>query len=55
MTGAAAVVLTATVWGYLEAYADAPDLPMFWLNPLYWVAYSLGVLVTTKRETGAFK
>jgi hypothetical protein len=32
---------TGTGWGYLESAADAPALPVFWLNPLFWVVYAI--------------
>lgn len=41
---AAAIVMTlATGWGYLENFFDVPALPVFWLNPVFWLAYALGV------------
>lgn len=44
-----AVMTIATGWGYLEFYADAPPLSIFWLNPLYWLAYSAGAVIFNIR------
>ena len=49
-----AVVLTiATGWGFLEFYAGAPALSVFWLNPLFWIAYSLAAVIFSWRSGGA--
>lgn len=48
--GAAIVMAVATAWGYCEAYLDAPSFPMFWLNPLFWIAYALAVSIQTYRN-----
>src|SRR5688572_6350442 len=38
---AIAVVLTvATGWGFLELFAEVPALPIYYLNPLFWVAFA---------------
>ena len=50
---ALAVVMTiATGWGYLEFYAEAPLLSIFWLNPLYWIAYSIAAVTFSIRDGG---
>ena len=49
-TGLIVVMVTATGWGWLEFYAEAPRLPIFWLNPIYWIAYSGAVMLFTPRE-----
>jgi hypothetical protein len=49
LAGAALVLAIATGWGYLESYADAPTMPIFWLNPIFWTAYGLSAIYFTKR------
>jgi hypothetical protein len=49
-TGLIVVITLATGWGWLEFYADAPPLAIFWLNPLYWIAYSAAVLCFSPRD-----
>lgn len=50
------VILTiATSWGYLEAYADAPDMKLIWLNPLFCLGYGIGAFYFTKRDGGDFR
>ncbi len=44
-----AVMTIATGWGYLEFYADAPRLSIFWLNPLYWIAFSVATVTISRR------
>ena len=45
------IVLTiASGWGYLELYAEVTPLPIYWLNPLYWVAYSIASVTITMRS-----
>ena len=51
--GLVVVMVVATGWGYLEFYAEAPALSIFWLNPLYWIAYGLAVPAITWRYGGA--
>lgn len=46
------VLAIATGWGYLELYAELPTLSMYWLNPLYWVAYAVAAVVFTLRSGG---
>ena len=48
--GAAVALGIATGWGYLESYADAPALSVFWLNPIFWMAYAVGVVGFSRRE-----
>lgn len=48
--GAAVVMAVATAWGYCEAYLDAPSFPMFWLNPMFWVAYATAVSIQNARN-----
>ena len=50
--GTACVLVVATGWGTLEMFADAPRLQVFWLLPIFWVAYSATATVITKREGG---
>lgn len=49
------ILAIATGWGYLELYADAPKLGMFWLNPIYWMAYGLITALNHRLETGTFE
>ena len=48
--GLAVIRILVSSWGYLERYVDAPTLPMFWLNPIYWIAYSCAAMVFSRRE-----
>lgn len=50
--GLIVVMTIATGWGWLEFYAEAPRLSIFWLNPLYWIAYSIAVVIFTPRDGG---
>jgi len=52
-TGLVFVLTVASGWGWLEFYADAPRLSVFWLNPLYWIVYSLAVMWFTPRDSAA--
>ena len=47
--GLVTILTVATGWGWLEFYAAAPQLSIFWLNPLYWIVYSIAVLWFTPR------
>jgi hypothetical protein len=38
------VMAVSTAWGFLELYAEVPALSVYWLNPLFWIAYSLAVV-----------
>lgn len=51
--GLVIVMIVATGWGWLEFYADAPRLSIFWLNPIYWIGYSAAVLFLTPRDGAA--
>ena len=51
--GLIVVMTIATGWGWLELYAEAPRLSIFWLNPLYWIVYSIATLAFTPREDAA--
>mgnify|MGYP001283811642 FL=1 len=50
--GLAVLLVVVTGWGYFELYFDLPNLGMYWLNPVYWVAYSAAV-VFVHRHHGA--
>jgi hypothetical protein len=50
--GLIVVMTIATGWGWLEFYADAPELSIFWLNPLYWIAYSTASVIFNIRYAG---
>ena len=52
MVGAAVALGAGTAWGYLEMYADAPPISVFWINPLFWVAYAVATMIFSKREGG---
>ena len=52
LVGLVTILVVATGWGYLETYADASDLELFWFNPIFWIAYSVGVLIFTLRDGG---
>jgi hypothetical protein len=51
-TGLIVVITVATGWGWLEFYADAPPLSIFWLNPIYWITYGMAVMIFTPRDGG---
>ncbi len=53
--GLSVVLVVATGWGVLELLADTPRLAIFWINPIYWIAYGLATAYFTKRETGQFE
>lgn len=53
--GLAVILLIATGWGFLETYADTPRLGIFWLNPIFWLAYAAGAAIFSKRATGQFE
>ncbi|MCR9136556.1 MAG: hypothetical protein NXI27_11210 [Alphaproteobacteria bacterium] len=48
--GIACVMIVASGWGTLETLADAPNLPVFWLLPIFWVAQSAATAIISKRE-----
>lgn len=48
---AAAITLgVGTGWGYLEIAIDVPALAVYWLNPLYWIVYSVAVVFLSARD-----
>ncbi len=53
--GLSAVLVVATGWGILELLANMPVLAIFWINPIYWIAYGLAAAYFTRRETGQFE
>lgn len=42
--GLAAVLVISTVWGFLEALADVPRLPLHWLFPAFCLAMGIADL-----------
>ena len=50
LIGLVCVMVIATTWGYLEAYANAPDLKLFWINPIFWVSYAIAGGIISLRE-----
>jgi hypothetical protein len=48
--GLVSILTVATGWGWLEMFADAPQVSIFWLNPLYWIIYSVAVTWLTPRD-----
>lgn len=51
--GLLSIMIIATGWGMMETFATAPALPIFWLNPIFWVAYAIAGATLTLRERGA--
>lgn len=47
------IMMVATGWGLLEEYGNVPKLPVFWLNPMFWLAYSAAVGMQTFRARTA--
>jgi hypothetical protein len=47
------VMTVATGWGYLELLTEVPTLSIFWLNPVYWIAYSIAVVIFSSRYAAA--
>jgi len=45
----ASMLLIVTCWGTFELFAGAPEMPIFWLLPVFWVTHSLGTIVLSKR------
>lgn len=52
--GLATILVVASGWGWLELYAGVPYLPVFWLTPIFCVAYGIAAIVITKRLGGVF-
>jgi|GEM_PF-933758 hypothetical protein len=50
LCGLAALLLVASTWGFVEIYIDAPQVSMFWLNPIFWVTYSIATVILSRRE-----
>jgi hypothetical protein len=50
LVGTATALTIASGWGYLEAYAGTPALPVLWLNPIFWLGYAVAACVLTFRE-----
>jgi len=50
--GLVSIMVIASGWGYLESYANASPLPVFWLNPIFWIFYALSVAILTARDGG---
>lgn len=50
LVGAAVALGIATGWGLFEAITDAPALWVFWLNPLFWIAYAVAVVGFSLRD-----
>ncbi len=48
--GLVIVLVAASGWGYAELYIDVPHIEMYWLNPLYWIAYSIASTTLFYRE-----
>jgi len=50
LVGTAVILSVSTAWGFLEQYTGAPNLPLFWLTPLFWIVYVVAAAVISKRE-----
>ena len=49
--GLVTILLVASGWGYVELYLDGARLQMYWLNPLYWIVYSIAHVAVGLRES----
>ncbi|MEP5759316.1 MAG: hypothetical protein ABJ327_08450 [Litoreibacter sp.] len=50
MVGVVCFLVVASGWGTLELLADAPNLQMFWLLPIFWVSHSAATAFISKKE-----
>ena len=53
--GAAIALGFGTAWGYFEMYIGAPAISVFWLNPLFWAAYALGVVFFSRTDGASLR
>ncbi len=50
LVGTAFVMIVASGWGTLEMLTDAPNLPVFWLLPVFWVTQAATTVLISKRQ-----
>ncbi len=41
LAGVVVLLLISSSWGFLEMFADAPKLPVFWILPIFFLASGL--------------
>ncbi|NNE58041.1 MAG: hypothetical protein HKN36_08045 [Hellea sp.] len=45
-------MLLSSGWGFMEMFADAPQLPVFWIFPAFILASGVGRLLTKTQPEG---
>ena len=50
LCGLAVMLPLASSWGYVEMFFDAPQISMYWLNPIFWIAYAMGLTYFLRRD-----
>lgn len=53
LVATAATLGSATAWGYLEIAAGLAALPVYWLNPLFWIIYAIMVSALSWRDAAS--
>lgn len=53
LIGLALVLLTGTLWGFLETFGVAPHVPAWWVVPVWAIGLGLGQMIMTSAERRA--